>query len=112
MHDWFVSMGIDMSTMDMMMGDGVCKEGYWTASMKASLDYLWNWYASTNRMEVCEAVNTMFIRSVNAWDHMCDDNKVYPAVIAKMLMIWDDLYMNYQFPNCDASTMNRSPLEC
>jgi len=127
-NDWLVSMGIDMNAMmGMMMGDGmVCKEGYWAASMKASMDYLWNWYAATDRMEICEAVNTMFIRSVNAWDHMCDDNKVYPAliamygqenqdsvdVIAKMLMIWDDLYMNYQFPNCDASTMNRSPLEC
>jgi len=125
-NEWLVSMGIDLNGMNMMMGDGVCKEGYWEATMRVALDYMWNVYAATDRMGVCEAVNTMFIRSVNAWDHMCDDNKVYPAllamygeenrdsvdVITKMLMIWDDLYMNYQFPNCDPSTTNRSPLEC
>merc|ERR1711881_408771 len=136
-HMWLESMGMDMNSMDMMgmnmenmMGMGemnmVCKEGYWAATMKATLDYMWNWYSAENRMEICEAVNTMHIRSMNAWSHMCDDSKVYPAliamygqenidsvnVIAKMLMIWDDIYTNYEFPNCDASTMNRSPLNC
>jgi len=125
-NNWLTSMGIDVQDIGMMGMEGVCKEGYWTATMKASLDYMWNWYAAENRMETCEAVNTYFIRSVNAWSHMCDDMKVYPAllamygeenrdsvdVIAKMLMIWDDIYMSYKFPNCEPATTNGSPLEC
>merc|ERR1719348_2284087 len=110
----------------MMNMHSVCKEGYWIASMKASLDYMWQWFAAETREDTCNAVNTMFIRSTNAWNHMCDDMKVYPAliamygeenkasvdVIAKMLWIWDDIYSNYEFPNCDASTMNKMQLGC
>jgi hypothetical protein len=104
----------------------VCNDQYWSASMKASLDFMWQWYSAETREETCIAVNTMQIRSINAWDHMCDDNKVYPALIAmygeenkdsvdvitKILMIWDDIYRNYEFLNCDITTKNKSPLRC
>jgi len=135
---WMTSLGLDMNMMGMdmsvLMGQdmnmagmhSVCNDHYWTASMKASIDYMWQWYSSSSRDEICTAVNTMHIRSINAWDHMCDDNKVYPAliamygeenrdsvdVIAKMLMIWDDLYTSYEFPNCDVSTQNKMMLGC
>jgi hypothetical protein len=130
-YEWMEGMGIDVS---MIMGENmmamgtqsVCNDQYWSASMKASLDFMLQWYSAETREETCIAVNTMQIRSINAWDHMCDDNKVYPAliamygdenkesvdVIAKMLMIWYDIYTSYEFPNCDVSTMNKMQLGC
>jgi len=143
--EWMAGMGLDMSMMGMdmnmmqdMMSDenmmdmnmmnmhSVCQQGYWIATMKASMDYMWQWYAAETRDDTCNAVNTMYIRSMNAWNHMCDENKVYPAliamygeenresvdVIAKMLWIWDDIYTSYEFPNCDVSTMNKMQLGC
>jgi len=114
-NDWLDSMNVTAE----MRAFFPCKQDYHIAVMKVGIDAMMQWFSATDRRGICDSFSTFMIRSVSAFNNMCDPNKIYAILeklvpvkaarntITKALGVWGYFWNDLKLPNCPADTQQQ-----
>jgi len=103
-------LGIDPDFFSM----GPCNKGYHAREARTMMDFLHNFYKSSERQEVCQAFTAYQVNSESLWNNMCDNNQVYTSLVSwlgqenmpmvldmiKFLTSYGELFRSFELPNC------------